>query len=87
MAINKRQLKKQLQKMKDMLVFSDADDWCDEINEADEIFIKCLIHSLAEYDREELRELFKEESIHNFNDLCCHYAEELGITGGVEDIE
>ena len=70
----KRQLKSQLSK-------GVIEDWTTYIDEADEHFIKCLIPELYMLDNQDLVELFRQNNIYSYADLCNHYSKELGISG------
>lgn len=76
--ISRRQLKKQLQKMKEQIQV-DVMDWTVDISQGDYEFIISLIPSLSEYTRLELIDFCKDNDIYNYMDLCNHFYLELGI--------
>ena len=78
--ISRRQLKKQLQKLKEQIQV-DVMDWTVDISQGDYEFIISLIPSLSEYTRLELIDFCKDNDIYNYMDLCNHFYLELGIGG------
>lgn len=76
--ISRRQLKKQLQKMKEQIQV-DVMDWTVDISQGDYEFIICLIPSLSKYTRLELIDFCRDNDIYSYVDLCNHFYMELGI--------
>ena len=78
--ISRRQLKKQLQKMREQIQVEVA-DWTVDISQGDYEFIISLIPTLSEYTRLELIDFCKDNDIYNYVDLCNQFYMELGIGG------
>ena len=76
--ISRRQLKKQLQKMREQIQVEVA-DWTVDISQGDYEFIISLIPTLSEYTRLELIDFCKDNDIYNYMDLCNQFYQELGI--------
>ena len=81
--ISSRQLKKQLQKMKEQIQI-DVMDWCSsDFNSNDANFIRCCISDylpeLLLMEDEDIHKWCVENGVHNFNDLASMMCENLEI--------
>ena len=74
MSISKRNVLKQIKKIKERIVVEDAMDWCNDFNSNDANFIRCCIGDympkLLLMEDNEIHEWCIENGVHNFNDLA-----------------
>lgn len=83
MSISKRNVLKQMKKIKERIVVEDAMDWCIDFNSNDANFIVCCIGDyipeLQLMSNEEIHKWCVENGVHNFNDLASMMCENLEI--------
>ena len=74
MSISKRNILKQIKKIKERIVVEDAMDWCVEFNSNDANFIRCCISDylpeLLSMSDDEIQSWCIETGVHNLNDLA-----------------
>ena len=74
MSISKRNVLKQIKKIKERIVVEDAMDWCDDFNSNDANFIRCCIGDyipeLLPMNDEDIHKWCIDNEVHNFNDLA-----------------
>ena len=80
--ISRRQLKKQLQKMREQVQI-DVMDWCIDFNSNDANFIVCCmadyLPELQLMSNEEIYKWCVDNGVHNFNDLASMMCDNLEI--------
>ena len=83
MAVSKRNVLKQIKKIKERIVVEDAMDWCNDFNSNDANFIRCCISDylpeLLLMEDDEIQSWCIDSGIHNFNDLASMMCENLEI--------
>ena len=83
MAVSKRNVLKQIKKIKERIVVEDAMDWCVEFNSNDANFIRCCISDyipkLLLMEDNEIHKWCIDNGVHNFNDLAEMMCENLEI--------
>ena len=83
MSISKRNVLKQIKKIKERIVVEDAMDWCTDFNSNDANFIRCCISDylpeLLHMSDDEIHKWCVETGVHNFNDLASMMCENLEI--------